>query len=180
MKDDGIPSTTRLLCFICTSNGDLKPLRCCFLSVNICSVTAVKDLGVYICRNLKWSHHIQHIYSTANVCAYQIMCAFSTKNVWILLKAFITYVRPKLKYNSPVWNPYFKKDVRLSECIHKKFSRDVFIHCNIPFTSYADRLHKLGFKSLEYGRLEFDVILMFKVYYNLSDLQFDDYFIHSK
>ena len=41
---------------------------------------------------------------------------------------------------------------------------------------YADRLHKLGIKSLEYRRLEFHVILMFKIYYrpNLSDLQFDD------
>ena len=56
----------------------------------------------------------------------------------------------------------------------------MFIHCNIPFTSYADRLHKLDIKSLEYRRLEFNVILMFKIYYNLSDLQFDDYFIHSK
>ena len=40
-------------------------------------------------------------------------------------------------------------------------------------------IHKLGIKSLEYHRLEFDVILMFKIYYNLSDLQFDDYFNHS-
>ena len=56
----------------------------------------------------------------------------------------------------------------------------MFIRCNIPFTSYADRLHKLGIKSLEYRGLEFGFILMFKIYYNLSDLQFDDYFIHSK
>ena len=42
----------------------------CIDSYNIRSVTAVKDLGVYICRNLKGSCHIQHIYFTANVCAY--------------------------------------------------------------------------------------------------------------
>ena len=35
-------------------------------------------------------------------------------------------------------------------------------------------------KSLKYRRLELDVILMFKIYYNLSDSLFDDYFIHSK
>ena len=56
----------------------------------------------------------------------------------------------------------------------------MFIRCNISYTSYADHLHKLGIKSLEYRRLEFDIILMFKIYHNLSDLQFDDYFIHSK
>ena len=61
---------------------------------------------------------------------------FSIKIVWILPKAFITYVTLKLEYNSPVWNPYFKKDVHLLEFIQTKFCRDVFTRCNIPFTSY--------------------------------------------
>ena len=108
------------------------------------------------------------------------MRAFSTKNIWTLLKAFFTYARPKVEYNSPVWNPYLKKYVHLLESIQKKFSRNVFILWNIPYTSYADRLHKLGIKSLEYRRLAFDDILIFKIYHNLSDLQFDDYFTHSR
>ena len=127
-----------------------------------------------------WSYHIQRIYSTANVCVYQILHVFSTKNVWILLRALITYVRPKLEYNSLVQNPYFKKDVHKLESIQKKFSSYVFIRCNVSFTSYTDRLHKLGIKPMEYRRLKFVVILMLKIYYNLSDLQFDDYFIRSK
>ena len=136
----------RISCFFISRTHNF-----CIDSYNIHSITstAVKDLGECICRNLKWSHHIQYIYSTANVCPYQIMHAFSTKNTWTQLKAFITYVRPKLKYNSPVWNPYLKKDVLLLQSIQKKISGDVFICCNIPFTSYADRLHKLDIKSME-------------------------------
>ena len=103
-------------------------------------------------------------------CALQILRAFSSKNVWTLLKAFITYVRPKLEYNSPVWNPYLKKDTFLLESVQKKFTRNVFLRCNIPFRSYADRLDKLEIKSLEYQRLQFDIILMFKIYHKLSDL----------
>ena len=34
-KDDGIPSTIKLVCFNYTSYGDLKPPRCCFWAVNI-------------------------------------------------------------------------------------------------------------------------------------------------
>ena len=70
----------------------------------------------------------------------------------------------QLQYNLPVWNPYFKKDVFI-KIYPKKFSHYVFICCNIPvpFTSYADRLHKFGINSLEYHRLEFDAILMFKI-----------------
>ena len=111
---------------LCISRSFIFPTHnFCIDSYNIRSFTAVKDLDVYISRNLKWSHHIQHIYSTANVCAYQIMripqlMFVSTKYVWTLLKVFITYVRPKLKYNSPVWNLYFKKDVHLLESIQKK------------------------------------------------------------
>ena len=54
----------------------------------------------------------------------------------------------------------------------------MFLRCNIPFRSYADRLDKLGIKSLEYRRLQFDIILMFKIYHKLSDLHFDNYFEH--
>ena len=54
------------------------------------------------------------------------------------------------------------------------------MHNNIPLDSYADRLNELGItiKPLEYRRLEFDIILMFKIYHNLSDLPFDKYFEH--
>ena len=52
------------------------------------------------------------------------------------------------------------------------------VRCNIPFCSYANRLHKLGVKSLEYRRLQFDIILMFKIYHKLSDLHIDNYFEH--
>ena len=52
----------------------------------------------------------------------------------------------------------------------KKCSHDIFLLCNTPFDSYADRLNKLMIKSLEYCRLEFDIILMFKIYRKLSDL----------
>ena len=56
----------------------------------------------------------------------------------------------------------------------------MFLRSSIPFNSYADRLNKLGIrpKSLEYRRLEFDIILMFKIYHNLSILHFDNYFEH--
>ena len=52
-----------------------------------------------------------------------------------------------------------------------------FFHCHLPFNSYEDCLTKLGIKSLEYRRLEFDLILMYKISHNLCDLNFSDYFI---
>ena len=158
----------RLSAWLCSRQLNLAPAKCEHLHIScsnnsldhgfqVCShsiktVKTVKDIGVLISYNLKWSQHILHIHSTASVCAYQILRGFSSKNVWTLLKAFITYVRPRLEYNSPVWNPYLKKDTLLLESVQKKFTRSVFLRCNIPFRSYADRLDKLGIKSLEYRR----------------------------
>ena len=182
----------RLSAWLCSRQLNLAPAKCEHLHISrsnnsldhsfqVCShsiktVKTVRDLGVLISCNLKWSQHIHHIHSTASVCVYQILRAFSSKNVCTLLKAFITYLRSKLEYNSPVWNPYLKKDTLLLESVQKKSTLNVFLHCDIPFHSYADWLDKLGIKSLEYRRLQFDIILIFKIYHKFSDLHFDNYF----
>ena len=87
------------------------------------------------------------------------------------------YVRPKLEYSTCVWNSYLKKDILLLELVQKKFTCDICIRCNIPFASYLGRLHILGIKSLEYRRVKFDLIVMYKICYHLSGLYFDDYFV---
>ena len=127
--------------------------------------------------NLKWFSHISHIHSVASHFSYIALRAFSTKNIWTLLKIYVTYIRPKLEYNSSVWGPYLKKDIKLIESVQKRFTRCVFICCNLPFNSYDDRLTKLGIKFLEYHRLEFNLILMYKISHNLCDLNFSDYFV---
>jgi len=105
---------------------------------------------------LKWSHHIMHVKQIASMCSYQILKSFSSNNVWILLKAFINYVRPKLEYNTPVWSPYLQKDIISIESVQRNFTKMICNHCNISYSSYPDQLNKLNIKSLEYRRLEFD------------------------
>ena len=82
------------------SNSSDQSFQVCYHNIN--TVGLVKDFDVFISSNLNWSQHIHHIYSRASVCSYQLLRAFSSKNVWTLLKVFITYVCPKLEYNSPV------------------------------------------------------------------------------
>ena len=59
------------------SNSVDYNFQLCSHNINI--VTTVRDLGVFISYNLKWSQHIpvHHIHSTASVCADQISQAFS-------------------------------------------------------------------------------------------------------
>ena len=139
---------------------------------NIKSVSVVKDLGTHVSDNLKWSCHVSYIYNVASMCAFQVLHSFSSKNIWTLLKAYTTYVRPKLEYNTVVWSPFLHKDINLVESVQKKFTRHICIRCNISFNPYNDHLSKFNINSLEYRRLEFVLILMFKICHNLCDLHF--------
>ena len=110
------------------------------------------------------------------MCAFQGLHSFSSKNIWTLLKAYTTYIRPKLEYNTVVWSPFLQQDINLVESVQKKFTRHICIWCKISFNSYSDRLSKLSINSLKYCRLEFDLILMFKICHNLCDLNFYEFF----
>ena len=143
---------------------------------NIKSISVVKDLGIHVSDSLKWLYHVSHIYNVASMCAFQVLHSFSSRNIWTLLKAYTTYVRLKLEYNAVVWSPFLHKDINLVESVQKKFTRHICIRCKISFNSYSDRLSKRNINLLEYRRLEFDLILMFKICHNLCNLNFYEFF----
>ena len=109
--------------------------------------------------------------------SYQIRKSFNTKNIWTLLNIYKTYIRPKLEYNCPVWSPGYMKDKNLIESIQRNFTRYACRKCRINFNSYKHRLQLLNLKSLEYRRIEFDLIFMYKIIHGLCFLNFSDYFI---
>jgi len=41
------------------------------------------------------------------------------------LKAFTTYVRPKLEYNTAISSSYLKKDIILLETVQRKITHDI-------------------------------------------------------
>ena len=140
------------------------------------SVKKFKDLGVFISEDLKWSKHINYITRNASNSLYHIMKVFNSKNIWILLKLYNTYVRPKLECNTSVWSPYLKQDINKIEKVQQKFTKFAMQKCNIPFTNYNDRLTKLNIKSLYHRRIIFDLIQFYKIINGVSDINFNDYF----
>ena len=141
------------------------------------NTAVIKDLGIMISDDLRWSHHVNFIFKNASLCSYQLRKSFSSTNIWTWTKLYTTYLRPKLEYNTPIWSPHLKQDKLKIESIQKQFTRFAFMRCNIPFTSYSDRLYKINMKPLEYRRIYFDLIFLFKMFKGLSDINFEDYFI---
>ena len=138
--------------------------------------TVVKDLGIHITSTLEWREHITKIKNKALQKCYQILRSFSSKNVWILLRAYLTFVRPLLEYGSPIWSPHLDHDKKLVESVQRYYTKKICQRCSIPFTSYEDRLYKLSLNSLEYRRKEIDLVMVFKIINNLVDLRMEDFF----
>ena len=146
----------------------------------ITSKSTAKDLGIFIAQDLKWGEHVNYLCKIGSAISYQIRKTIKTKNIWTLLKLYTTYVRPKIEYNSSVWSPYLKQDIAKLEAIQRFYTKQACLRCSIPFTSYHDRLNKLSLKTLEYRRLFFDLVYVFKIINGQSDLRFSDFFFVRK
>ena len=69
-----------------------------------------------------------------------------------------------------------KKDINYLESVQRKYTRIIFNRCNISYTCYLDRLAKLNIKSLEYRRIQFDLITFFKLVNDETTIIFQTYF----
>ena len=137
---------------------------------------SVKDLGIYISKDLKWDMHINKMKIKANQRCFLILKSFQTKNIWILLRAYLTYVRPIAEYGSVVWSPHLNRDIDSVESIQRSFTMKIFSRCNIQCDSYKDRLFKLNLRSLQYRRVEADLIMAYKILHNIVDIPMSKFF----
>ena len=69
-----------------------------------------------------------------------------------LTKAFITYVKPLLEYNTCIWNPsniyiYIGLTNKI-ENVQMTFTKWFLYRCDIPYTNYENRLLFLNLTSL--------------------------------
>ena len=136
----------------------------------------MRDLGVIIQDDLKWKSHINLMCRKAFQKCYLIFRAFSSNNIWIYIKLFITFVRPILEYSSTVWNPNLLEDIRKIESVQQYYLKTLCKRCRITSNSYSDRLYKFNLKSLIYRRLKFDLTMVFKIINKLIDLPFENFF----
>ena len=151
-----------------------KPQHC--LGAEQISVSdTVSDLGVTVDPHLSFSQHIEKITCKAHQRANLIHRCFASKQRDLLVKAFITYARPILEYNSPLWSPTLKKDIISIESVQRKFTKRI---PGMSGLSYHSRLKALNLESLELRRLRADLLLAYKILFGL--LRVDSNIFHSK
>ena len=138
--------------------------------------SAVKDLGVHLCSNLKFSSHIETIYSKGINLVHITLRSFKTNNFKVYVNLYKTYIRPILEYNCTTWMPFLIGDVEKVESVQATFTRKLCKKLNIKYTSYYNRLEILGLETLELRRIKIDMIITYKIINNLIDLDSTNFF----
>ena len=137
------------------------------------AATVVKDLGVHMTDTLKFDTHIAKIVQSASNCANLILKSFKSKKPQFMIKLFNTFVRSKLEYASPIWNPHTKSLIAKLEKVQRKFTKRL---PGLQAKSYEERLRILKITTLEERRLKLDLCFLFKVIKGKINVNFENYF----
>ena len=137
---------------------------------------SVKDLGVVLRDDLKWSSHIQHVSGKTVGLAFSLLRSFQTPYPSFYINLFKTYVRPIIEYNSTIWNPTLISETRAIEKIQRKFTKYLCKKLNIGYSDYFNRLHILNLETLEERRIKTDLINLYKILNDLVEIDFKDLF----
>ena len=159
-----------------TSIGN-KPgqsINCYFINGNILPYSSLTpDLGVTISDDMSFHVHINNIAAKAFQRISTFYRGFTSRNLKLLCKAFITYIKSLVEYNSIISNPFHIYLIDLLESVQRKFTKRVHSLSMLPYT---ERLRKLKLEPLELRRLKFDLINYFKILNSLSPLDPKSYF----
>jgi len=146
-------------------------IKCCVLNIGrvtfssclnidgivLPTVKSARDLGVLVVHDLSPSLHITSIVARAHKRTAAIYRAFlfHSRNIDLLLRAYLTYVRPLIEHDSVIWFPYTVKDIELIESVQRRFTKRLPGFNILP---YSERLKRLDLPSLELRRLHADLI----------------------
>jgi hypothetical protein len=101
-----------------------------------------------------------------------IFRGFVSRSPSLMRKAFITYVRPILQYNSCICNPSYKHLIDTFENVQRRYTKRIpYLYC----LSDPERLATLNLDTLKL-RLRVDLITYYKILSTLTPLAWEDCF----
>jgi len=124
-------------------------------------VQSCRDLGITMTHDLSFSEHINNIHSlySTPACQCHLSC-FVSRNITLLLRAYLVYVRPLLEYKSTIWSPHYKYDTDAVERVQRRFTKRL---PGLSNYTYNERLSFLNIPNLEQRRMRADLILCYKM-----------------
>jgi len=120
------------------------------ISCTLPRVEKVADLGIIVTKNCAFSDYINECTSEAFIRSFLIFKGFSSRNSLLLAKAFTTYVRPLLEYNTYICSPHDVYNITKIESVQRRYTKRI---PSVSHLSYSERLEFFGLESHEYRRL---------------------------
>ncbi len=137
------------------------------------SADFVRDLGVLFDKELKFSRHCSIIASKASSVANMLLRVFTSRDSKLLMRAFVTYVRPILEYACEIVNPYLARDIEILERVQRDYTRRVALRTGIEYTDYSDRLRILEVPLLSERRNNACILMYYKLLNGLNHVCHD-------
>jgi len=100
-----------------------------------------------------------------SIISYLILSSFLSRDRKILVKAYVTYVRPILEYCSAVWSPYRIDLINKLEDVQQRFTKKLNGLANLL---YAKCLEILGLDALQTRRIESDLVQCYSIVHRHS------------
>ena len=121
-----------------------------------------------------WFKQLAH--QRANLIFRSFVSRDVSRDVSLLLRAYLTYVRPLVECNSVVWSPCLKQDIETVERVQRRFTKRLPGFKNL---TYTERLKRLKLPSLELRRLYNDLTWCYKILFGYVDVSSDEFFAPS-
>ena len=106
----------------------------------------IKDLGVLLSSNCKFTIQIDNVVSTANKLCGWILRTFKIRAPKLMVLLWKSLVLCKLDYCSQLWSPTAKGDIQKLEMVQRSFIRKFD---EVRDLNYWAQLQKLNIYSLE-------------------------------
>ena len=95
-----------------------------------------RDLGIIFTENLSWHSHYEAIVAKAYKSLGLLKRTFKhTMSPQVKRTLYLTLVRPKLLYCSPLWRPYLIKDIMLLERVQRRATKFILSDYSMDYKS---------------------------------------------
>ena len=136
--------------------------------------TLIKDLGIYFDPELNFGEHIRIKCNEAiRLLGFILRNCKSFTNLEALKLLYYSYVRSKLEYGAIIWNPHYQIHKTSVEQIQRKFLKFMTFKSTGQYpergVNNSTLLSTFNFKSLEFRRICYFLVFLFKLMHNKID-----------
>ncbi|XP_072043470.1 uncharacterized protein [Amphiura filiformis] len=142
-------------------------------------VPSSKYLGLTIDSKLSFNEHADVTCKKANSTRAFLSRNFHHCSRRIKEATYMTYVRPIVEYAAAAWDPHTQRNIKKIEQVQRSSARYVTGSYD-RHTSVTSLLKDLQWPSLENRRLQYRLSMLYRIRFNLVDIDWKDYLQEAK